>query len=340
MSVGRGWKSLMAIKKEASGHYGEPVVCDKLIPFLSEDIGESIESSRDESLQGKAGYDASYVGKKEYNGSVPMNSRYGPMDLLVAIALGAASNPTIVTDLYKATYTLDEDLLHSLTACFDKQVSVWEYAGCKVDSFTIRGEAGGPVEFEFGIAGKVLNVTSIINTAVTMAAAELGGGPVMMMNDLTVLIGDCENALVVGDEITVSGFELTIANNLRTDLWTNKGTIYEPIRNARREIDLTLNFGTYESDQYKEWFQNDVDLQCSLAFQRTIVGKTDPYKFVIKLGKIRISEYDPNVDGQEAIAPECSFYALRAKEENPTWATMTEELEVDVQNEITTNILT
>jgi hypothetical protein len=315
------------------------VAADELLPFLSEAIGETIESNRDMNLIAHAGYDESYVGNKAYNGAVPVTARYGDYDLLLAIALGATGTPALQTDLYLNTYTLNDDMDNSFTMAFDKQVSIWEYAGCKINSLTIRGTAGMPVEFEFDIVCKALDVSSGTNTSGTMNSAVFLAAPVIMTEDLTLWIGDNADALDSGDEIEVTSFELVINNTLRTDLYTNQATISEPIRNGRRVIDLTLGLGTYESNTYKTWYQNNTDVQARLKFTHPDAALTDDYDLMIKMGKLRVSAYDPAIGGEEAITPEINFFALRAAEDSKSWASMTEELEISVINSLSADPL-
>jgi hypothetical protein len=258
---------------------------------------------------------------------------YGDIDDIIAAAMGWAGTPAKQTDLYYNQYKLATDLPYSQTFAMDKQVSVHEWAGVKINKLTIRGKAsgGGALECEAEVSAKDRSLTSTTNTAVTIAALSLMDCPVALFEDLTFLIGDNINALVAGDEEDISSFELVIDNVMRTDELTNNG-LAEQGRDGRRKITLKLSFAAYDSDQYITWRDNDTDLQAQLLFERDDGVHTDNYRFVIRIGKMQVTKYPTATKDEKMLRPDVEFNILRAQEESATWADMTEELEIDVVN--------
>lgn len=343
MSEGLGWQCIMGIKKEAT--YGTAVACDKVLPFITEGIGEDIGFSKDESIGlGVAGANSYLRGTKEYNGDLVCNGRYGDTDYLLAAGMGAVGTPAQVdtSDFYTNDYTLNSRVNTSWTMAIDKSVAVHEYAGCKVDKIVIAGTPGGPCTITYTLSARSMVNDSSTNTSGTLGALTPLNAPVIMFEDSCnlvastgyVRIGDCSDALASGDELEISSFELTLENNLRTGKFANCGIIDEPLREALRTVTLKVGMVKYTSDQYRTWLLANTSLQADILFYDQVAGEDEPYKFQIKVGNMQVTEYPTPVEGQGVIEPTVTFGCSRADEANPTWATMTEEFEIAVQNKL------
>jgi len=335
-----GWATRLGIAKE--GTWNSPESCSEAPAFKSEGLGESIEFALDESMTGDAGYSEGFRGNKSYDGAIPFVARYGELDLFLLTALGGFTwTDDTGNDLHNYQFSLANAMAYSLTNAFNKIVDPWEYSGIKVNQIIIRGEAGGPIEFEFDlVAGGLLvgndNVDSG-NTKTNINACVRLGYKVMMMNHLTFYFATMDDGDKIGDDYCIRKFELTLNNNLRTDAFTNCDSIVEQIRNAWRDVTLTVDFATYDSRMvygtgaldFKSYFQDNTDLQACLDFQNKGALNTDTHTFTINIGKMRVEDFDPAIGGAGAIEPSVTFRILRANKESGWFASLEEELEID-----------
>jgi hypothetical protein len=331
MTKGKGWKSRLAIGLESV--YGTAVAVTQAIPYLSENIAHSKERNNDESLMGDAGFNRSFVGQESNIGPLTCNLDYGNLDMFIAAAMGAADTPATVTDLYGNTYSLADEIDNSITAAIDKDVSVHEWRGIKINKLTLKGETSKPVIMEIEVVAYDRKTTGTTNNSAAIAAATVLEVPVCMFDDLTFRIGDLDDALDSGDDLCISGFELSLDNKLKTDDITNCG-LDEPERDGRRVITLNVNLPSYQADTYQTYKDNNTELQVNMIFARSSDDYTDDYTIDIRLGKVLVADYQTPVDGEKMIRPALPLVALRADEDNPTWATMTEEMEIYVLNTI------
>ena len=337
-----GWATRLGIAKE--GTWNSPESCSEAPAFKSEGLGESIEFALDESMTGDAGYSEGFRGNKSYDGAIPFVARYGELDLFLLAALGGFTwTDDTGNDLHNYQFSLANAMAYSLTNAFNKIVDPWEYSGIKVNQIIMRGEAGGPIEFEFDlVAGGLLVGDSNVDSGNTKANINLCsrlGYKVMMMNHLTFSFATMDDAAKAAeDAYCIRKFELTLNNNLRTDAFTNCDSIVEQIRNAWRDVTLTVDFATYDSRMvygtgaldFKSYFQDNTDLQACLDFQNKGALNTDTHTFTINIGKMRVEDFDPAIGGPAAIEPSVTFRVLRANGEGG-WAgvSLTEELEID-----------
>ena len=338
MSKGKGWLSRLALALETT--YGTAVTVAELIPYLTEGISFQKDRANDKSLTGDAGFNRSFVGVGKYVGPLKCNLAYGDLDIMIAAALGATAGVPVIVGiapaLYSNTYSLADEINHSFTLAADKAVSIHEWAGCKINKLTLRGTPSNPIEAEFEIVAKTRLLSTDAayagNDAADITAATELDVPVVMFEDLVMLLGDNVNALVAPtDNFCVGGFELVIDNHLRTDEQTNCG-LDEPERNERREIKLTLDFPSYSTNNYIDWLVANTILQSSMTFTRAdpLGVLTDDYQYQLRLGKMLVAEYPTPVEGDQMIAPKVVFDLLRVKTatDNPTWVAMTDEMEL------------
>ena len=338
MAKAAGYKSILAVVKEASDAYGTAVVVTEMLPFLSEDIKETADRVNDESLIGQAGFNRTFKNQSEYSGPVEFNLDYGSWDLLIAAALGAAGSPSLVTDLYSNTYTLTSNVDISATLAENKDVVdatglLHEWPGVKVDKLTLKGTAGGPITGTLDLIAQNHYTTgdgNITNSKANISAATLLSIPVTMFEDMVFSVADNVNALAGGDAICIGNFEFTIDNGLRR-LLTNCA-LDEPDREKRRGISLKIGIPSYTSDQFKSWRDANTELQALIQCSRSVSGVTDDYYNELRLGKIQVSDFQTPTAGEGIIAPTVDFNCLRATTDNPTWAAMTEECEFYVIN--------
>lgn len=295
MSIGKGFEGILGVKKESV--WGTVVAVNEAIPFVSEAFGNEIEKHMDEVLRGKAGAGASIAGNTMHPFTVPCSLTYEDLDLLIAIAMGAAGAPTLNGSLYDLAYTLAENLDYFFTAAVYKGVSVWEYAGCKIDTMKISGEANKPLDFEIGGAAKDLDLDSATNTAaILQALTTTDAASKIMFSDLEFKIAAQTSALSGETEKGIGSFELMLNNNMALDQFDNRAqTILEPQRNDKRAVTLNFNVPRYEADTYLDWRDGDTALHAYLKF---ITGS---YLFYITIPKLKVDKVEAAIGGPALI---------------------------------------
>jgi len=327
MTIGQGFTGRIGVIKEAV--YGTILEVTEAIPFVSESFGDTIENYPDEVLRGYAGRGTSITGNKLHPFTIPSKLTYQDLDLLIAIAMGAAGTPQINGTLYDNTYSLAESLDYSLTMAVYKGVAVWEYAGCKIDTMKISGESNKPLDFEFSGAAKALDMASATNTTsiLTALTAEDAVSKIMF-TDLEFKIAAQADVLSGESESGLSSFELSLSNNLVLDQFDNRAnTVLEPVRNGFRDVKFNFTVPRYEANTYHAWHAADTALHAQLKFTR------GNYLFDIHIPDIKIEKTDAPVSGPGLISQsiECTC-CLDIGNDSTSFTPLTEEFEIDVTN--------
>lgn len=326
MSLGKGFEGILGIKKEAA--YGNVLAVNEAIPFVSEDFGNEIEKHVDEVLRGKAGAGTSIAGNKMFPFTIPCKLTYEDLDLLIAIAMGAAGTPGANGGLYDNVYSLAENLAYSYVAAVYKGVSVWEFAGNKIDTLKISGEANKPLDIEFGGAAKALDLSSATNTAGVLTGLDTEDAAAkIMFSDLEFKIAAQASALSGESEKGIGSFELSLANALALDQFDNRAkAILEPQRNGLREVKFTFSVPRYEADTYLDWRDADTALHAYLKFT------SGNYLFDIHIPKLKIDDAKAPIGGAGLISQQIECTCFRDPGTVSASFTLTDEFEIDVTN--------
>ncbi|OPL10680.1 MAG: hypothetical protein AVO38_16380 [delta proteobacterium ML8_D] len=326
MPIGKGFEGILGVKLEAD--YGDAIEVDEAIPFVSESFGNEIEKHADMVLRGKAGAGASIAGNTMYPFAIPCDLTYEDVDLLIAIALGAAGVPVANAPLYDNTYGLNDDMDYSFTAAVYKGVSTWEYAGCKINTLKISGEANKPLKIEFGGVAQSLDLDSAINTGpILMALDTEDDASKIMFSDLEFKVAAQGDALAGESAVGINSFELLVNNNLALDQFDNTGTvILEPQRNGFRQVTLNLTVPRYEADTYLDWRDADDALHAYLKFT------SGDYMFDIHIPKFKIDKAEAPIGGPGLISQSINCTCFRDPANDSASFTVTDELEIDVTN--------
>lgn len=333
MSLGKGFEGILGVKKEAV--YSTAVAVTKAIPFVSENFGNEIEKHIDEVLRGKAGAGATIAGNTKYPFTVPCKLTYGDLDLLIAIALGAAAAPVANGALYDGLYSPAENLAYSYCAAVYKGVSVWEFAGNKIDTMKISGEANKPLSIEFGGVAKVLSLVSALNTAGILQALDTEdvAGKVMF-SDLEFKVAAQASALSGVSAVGISAFDVAVNNKLKLDDYDNRAlTILEPQRNGVREVKFNFSVPRYEADTYLGYRDADTALHAWLKFT------SGNYIFDIHFPKFKVDKAEAQIAGPGLIQQKIECTCFRDPLSASASFTLLNEIEIAVTNATATSPL-
>ena len=318
MSSGKEVKA--AFKKAAT--WGTPVAVGGSDAFLviSESISRSREHLPDDSA-GQAFHAQSDQGLITCGGDVSAYLRYSGLETLLAMALGTAGAPvqqeTTTAYLHSLVPAGGVDGLFGTLAVY-KGFSCHEHPSCKIDGFTLEGEAGQPVKITFNtICDDVnINTASGTNTASAMAAlADPAAGNRVLFRQAEFLITDQEGAaLAAGDAISPSRFSLGFKRGLAGDhVAGNNDRITEPTYNAFPEVSLELEFPSYTSDTYLNDLGADTRKKMSIAFTGSNIEGSYNHKLEILIPHMVLTNAEAAVNGAGKITHPVTASLLAAE---------------------------
>ena len=286
--------------------WGTPVAVTSADAFfvISESISRSREHLPDDSA-GQAFHAQSDQGLITCGGDVSAYLRYAGLETLLAMALGTAGDP--VQQESTAAY------LHGLvpaggvdglfgTLALYKGFSCHEYAACKIDGFTLEGEAGQPLKISFTTICDDLGVNtgSGVNTASAMASlSDPSPGNRVLFRQGEFLINDQDGAaLSAGDAVKPNRFSLRFKRGLAGDhLAGNSDKITEPTYNAFPEISLELEFPSYTCDTYLNDLGSDTRKKMSICFTGANIEGAYAHKLEILIPHLVLTNAEAAVNG-------------------------------------------
>lgn len=333
MPIGKGFQGILGVKKEVA--YAQEIAVTKAIPMVSEDCSVDIERIEDEVLRGRAGAGDHLAGNIKYPISFKAKLTYADLDFLIAHAMGAAAAPAVNGSLYNHSYTLAEEISTAFTTAIYKGVSVWAFAGCKVDKMKISGKANQPLDIDFSGSGHYLSMSSVVNTAgVLQALSTQDTAAKVMFSDLVFKIATQGTAL---SGVTASGlaaFTFDLDNKLKNDDFDNR-SLYnmEPVRDGIRSVSLDLDVSRYEADTYLAWYHTATVLHAQLLFSAGL------YSFQIDLPKITITSVSAPISGPGLIKQQIKCRCHRDPGSLSSSFTDQEEFAIKVTNARSTGAL-
>jgi len=303
---------------------GTPTI-NHFIPFTSESITLEKNFVATDAIRGNAARSVFREGANRVGGD--LNAEIQPTQefcVLMKHALGRAEtagpsgSPNVV-------YTHDIYPSGSLPAGLrfevDRDAGTFRYLGMKVNSMTLNCAVGEPLTSTFGLLGYNESTTANTTTADSIST----------LNPLTF----DEGAMYIdGTATEVSGFSLTVANNLAED----KGALGSKYRAAVprsgfRDVTGSLNM---EFDNFTTYNKYTGGTEFSLALHFTsddvITGATtDVYKMNIDCARCVFTGTTPVVGGPDLIYHDMPFNAYATNSPTEDWKRY--EVRIRVNNE-------
>jgi hypothetical protein len=243
--------------------WNTPALCGALSGFLSKPSG--IKAAQGLSIDDSLGLFFSSDGTPtdiKVEGDLPVYLRYDGLDTLIAMVFGNPSGnitPVIVGAGPGYTYTLKPQKQTDglfLTMVKNMKNYVAEIASLKVVGFTIKGDAGKPLDISFKCIGSMINnnTSSGTNTTTTIATITI---PAKAMGDRVMFaqgvfwLGDYSTSVALSGSnvVSPSSFEFTFERNLAGVLgqFNTGGTnprdvVDEPTNDGFPTIGLKLTF--------------------------------------------------------------------------------------------------
>jgi hypothetical protein len=294
MATGRGYAGLLGVGSEST--WGTEVVATQRVPFLSESITDVFTMIQDESLEGKQARRYADQGPEDLAGTIDSNFRYTNSQLLLSAFFG---------QLTAGKYTMLETTESvSRTLAIEKVVSVHTYTGVKVNQITIAGTPTDRVTIAYDVIAKDAIRTSVTNTSGVLSALT-DTAENILFTELNFRIGDLVDALVVGDEMGISAFELMVNRNLDQVHTNQSRLVIEPLENGRREGTFKITIPRYQAQTFLGWKDSHTKLQARLNFTNGTNTKE------ILLPEMLITSVDPLVSGPELYPLEVEMMLFR-----------------------------
>lgn len=301
ISVGSG--SQCQLGKEST--YGTAVAATNLVNFTSESVKLTIDKRDEGNLISSVGPTARDLMAAKVDGSVSFILRPDSAGFLFKAAFGGADTVTAnnpVTGSYKHTIGLvaANGSLPSYTMIMDRKVSVKKYTGVKIDNFQLDAKAGDYVKGSFTIKGKDESVGAAASIAATALQSFKCVGASLTLG---------------GTTYDVNGSTFKIANKLQDVPQTYSSGLYnpEPIH-GMREIILDFDIPYDETiDTLKDTYlttETKIASAVLTLISPTMITGTTPYKVVLTMNNVAITDVSANVGGTGIISAKISGIAL------------------------------
>lgn len=322
MAEAHGFQSIMGVGAEST--IGTPVAATEKVCFLSEDLTEQFEEILDDSLCGTPARSIGQQGTQIVEGGFEYHWRYELAQAILTHFFGTLSvdTPVVGTNTYSLDPNIDGD---GITVAIDKQVSVWEFAGYKVNELVITGNPTDGIQISVDGFAIDLDLASILNTPATLAA--LGDpGAFMVFQDLTFRIGDLVDALASPtDDFSISEFSITLTRNLEPTP-VNSQQRLEAVENDFRGAELTFTIPRYNDNFFVSAHQNHTPLQCDIAVTDGTNTKT------ILMPKLIVLEANASVDGAGFVTHEVTAQIIPDPEAANAFITLADtNSEIEIQ---------
>jgi hypothetical protein len=180
-------------------------------------------------------------------------------------------------------YASGDQLVHRGTLGIEKnQSKPWVFRSVMINSMSMSAQAGTGVNFSFDMAPFDLDRASSTNTA--SSSWDWDNSSELFEENERIVYSDIDyirvdaystgTALTSADNRAVSGFELTLNNNLQTDDQDAIAGLYrvEPARGGMREIGGSFTLPRYDADTFIDARDNETMLMAEISFSGSLLS--------------------------------------------------------------------
>ena len=258
-----GYTTRFGIGQE--GTWGEKASYIVFTEFLSESLSHVIEEIPIESINGTRDYIRRLTGNEVVEGGVEMHfnpAQRGCVQILEA-ALGGSTTSTQIaaTGAYRHVMSVGDLEINDVEGLTFQVVNGTETAtsqgldfiGCRVNSWTLKGEIGSPVIMTTEVIGVTASTTS--STPAISVTSLFVKCPPVNFTGITIEVG---RSMTSTDAECFTGFELTINNNLISDSNVRclGSRVLTVLPASRREVKLKLTQRFDTTTSYDRFIEN------------------------------------------------------------------------------------
>lgn len=326
MAIGDGyslnWKSALGVGKETT--WGTFATATAFMEFNSESMDRKLEEKILQAVNSQRESFKRILTTETVDGTIEADLNPGA-DALVnllkqamggtvattAITVGAYSHVLNIGDMEsnKSTSTATGDM-KGVSLQIRKGDYVYNYLGCRVDSFTIKAEQGAPVMVTFNVVGKTATLTSALSTTVTYTDVH----PCIFHGVTVVRAASIGAITTTATQETYQSFELTVQNNIMKDIrqlgsrtvsHLPQGGLNVSLKFAQR-VDTTTAYNVWTSETSTA-FGIYLDTNYSIG-----VANCSTYSMFIGIPNAKLNYSIPKVGGRDGILThELNYTCLR-----------------------------
>jgi hypothetical protein len=298
--------------------------------MVSESITEVYDKLRSQALVGQVAQHEFINGIVNVTGEIVCELSFDANDTtpfddgILEYCMGANSSRT-----YDLANTSDK--WFHLT--IDKVTRRYYFASCKVNSFSLSGEADSeaPIKLSLNITARV-----VTDDATVFPSLAVAGSPVffkhMILSSASYFMINAfgaDGALDATDACNIKSFELAVDNALKSDSKDSGSAVYvvDPARDGFRTVTLKVSVARYLAtapiSSFRTWKAAGTQLQAIIGFSD---GSST---YICYLPQMKITEgADFNVGGPGIIEGEVSFEAFRNLNNTTHMSAVTDQLRI------------
>lgn len=303
MAAGKGFKKIIAVAEQSSFDIEASLYTNFLL-FIDESLAQVKTAIEPDEVQGEAGRELSLEGRITVGGDISVNLRpEGAAWLLMKHAFGnlatSQPDPSGAPSVYQHIFTLADDVpINGLSVKIDRNIDVFSYIGIKVQS----------VAFEYAMDAVALATTFTL----IGRNEEPGGTSPSPAYTVRVPWKDYQGVFLMdGIEQRISGFSLSLANNLREDDFRSGSQYRNQIERAGQR-DITGSFSRrYIDNVLYNKFRNWETATLKFTFTGAAIEGGFSYTLVVDIPVARITGSTPGTGGVDMGPQDVPFRALR-----------------------------
>lgn len=256
MATGIGYQTISGVGAEST--VGTGVLATQRVRNLEFTPDEVYARLFDNSLSGTVGQVSPELGMRDISGGWKAYLTYTTSHVLLSHFFGTFAS---------SAYTFLDSLVgKSLTWAIDKQVSIWEFLGVKINQLVLEFGAEGAMLSGTLIAQDV-KYSSTTNTSATLAALVPNVDPrCKLAPDLDVRLGVASATLGSGQSIKCISGKITLTRPMAETHTSGTRSIIEPAPDNFLQGTIELVLSRYDTNQYMTWRTGNTRLACQLIF--------------------------------------------------------------------------
>jgi len=314
-----GYKSWIGVAEETS--WSTKITATSFLEFLSESMNRTRESTKLETINTGRNFLKRFLGNETVQGGVEayLNVASDAIVKIIKNGLGGSVTSTEVTGsggTATSSYSHSiaqgslENSLSSLT--IQKRVGdshIFDFMGCRVNSWSIKGEIGQPLQLSVEFIGRQGSTSSDTVTVALPSVTPL------LWDNVTFKSGEAANmtsVLASGTAEKITGFELSFNNNLIADEGARSlgDTTVDFIKYGKADVTLKISQRFDTSTAYDRAFAGTA-YSFGLLFNsnQTISALADSttYSMSIEVPKAYYKTQTPQVGDAGVIMQELEF---------------------------------
>ena len=316
----KGAQTVAAMVYSGGGAWNTEVACaaSSAFEFESESLTPDAQFVPNTGISGNIAQIQGSKGNELHSGDIVIPMDYNIAHRFIAQVMGAAAAPTTRGSGYQHLLSQLANLegIHGTVVLGQTGIFVRVYPTVKFTGFTVACNAGEQAKLTVNcVPDKLIVDDSGTNKLATLTNITRPSDiELTEFNHLTVLMKDQASApLAAGDAQYISGFTLTVTNNLRGDSVTTRNAPYtdEPTRNGWFEVSGTLTFAELDANTNIVDHLAKTVKMLRISFDGAAWADLAP-RYVFNMPSVQFESTEFNIGGPELAPNTVGFRCSRA----------------------------